>query len=91
MPAFSGGGPPPATSWDLPSPWELLSQFLTWDVFENVLHYGCTALLTLVCAYAYLYSLKADKGVRKRCATGDVIAFGFVATLTVGYWITVLL
>ena len=84
MPAFSNPHPPPATApWDIPSPWELLSQFLNWDV--------SVAALTLVCAYAYFYSLKADKDVRKRCATGDVIAFGFVATLTVGYWITVLL
>ncbi len=78
MSAFSGGDPAP----DIPGPWE---------VFGNVLYYGCVALLTLTCAYAYRYSLKADKDVRKRCATGDVVSFGFIATLTVGYWITVFL
>ena len=86
MPAFSGGGPLPP-----PSPWELLSQFLTWDVLRSMMYYSSIALLTLACAYAYIYSLKVSSDVRKRCATSDVIAFGFIATLTVGYWITVLL
>lgn len=70
---------------------EMIIKFVTHPTTLGVAGKMGTLFMTFICFTAYNYSLKSSQGQRAHTATGDVVAFGIISSITLACWMGFLL